>query len=480
VIRAIRHLARRIGSQRGSVALPAAVGMLVLTLALGAVAVTSATRALDGSNRDIRVKRAVQAANTGLETALWRTNTLSEAVNNPLGLLTCAVRVSGGAINMLAPQGIGGAQWCPQSGPEEIGSSESFSYRISALADVELDDLESTLERTIVATGTSAGVTRRVTARATALDIRRLFGDYTVFSDTDLNLSNQADVGTPEIQGNARSNGNIFLNHPGATVHGDATPGPAGTVSGPGNVTGSTSPALEPLVLPPVTAPPGSEVDGNNCRTPGGLLNLVWVNCSSGVWNASTRRLTITGSGTYVMSGNVHSLCSISVSNSATLIFTAPVVSGVTQPVRVYIDSPANCGGSASFTLNNNPTIRTGLINLGLNVPLLGSIPSLTNPTIQLFAVGNSTVTLNNNTATPPVPLAIYAPQGTVTITNYARVVGGVAAGQVSMSNNSEVVPAGPGLGSLITSITPLYTVSRYKECSAAAPSAGQAPDQGC
>lgn len=479
-MRALRHLSSRLRSQRGSVALPAAVGMLVLTLALGAVAVTSATRALDSSNRDIRVKRALQAANSGLESAIWRTNTLSEAVNNPLGLLTCAVRLSGGAIDMVAPQGIGGSQWCPQSGPEEIGSGESFTYRMSALADIDLDDLESTLERTIVATGTSGGITRRVTARATALDIRRMFNDYAVFSDTDLNMSNQTDVGTPEIQGNARSNGNINLNHPNATVHGDATPGPGYTVNGPGDASGSTSPALEPLVLPPVTVPTGADVDGNNCKTPGGLLNLLWVNCSSAVWNSSTRRLTITGSGTYVMSGNVHSVCSISVSNNATLIFTAPLINGVTEPVRVYLDSPSNCGGSSSFTLNNNPTIRTGLVNLGLNVPLLSSIPSLTNPTIQLFAAGNGTISLNNNTATPSVPIAIYAPSGSVSITNYARIVGGVAAGTVTMGNNSEVVPAGASLGSLITSITPLYTVSRYKECTAAEPAVGQAPDSGC
>lgn len=453
--------------------------MLVLTLAIGAVAVGQATTALNGSSRDVRVKRALQAADAGLEAAVWRTNTLSEAVNNPLGLLTCAVRVSGGLVSFVAPGGVGGSQWCPVSGPEELGNGESFSYRISALADLNLDGLSSTLDRQIVATGTSGAVTRRVMANATALDIRRLFDDYTVFSNTDLNMSNQADVGTPAIQGNARSNGNINLNSPNATVYGNATPGPGMAVTGSGSATGSTSPALESLVLPPVTMPTGSEIDGNVCKTPGGLANLFWVNCSNAVWNPTTRRLTVSG-GTVVMSGNVHSLCSMTISNHSTVLFTAPLVSGLSKPVRIYVDTPANCAGSSGISLSNNPTIKTAQLNLGLNVPLLNSLPSLTYPTLQVYVAGNSTTTFANNNATPPVPMAIYAPSGTVTVDNHATIVGGIAANTVTMSNNSDVVPASASLGGLISSVLPIYTISRYKECSATPPAANQSPSTGC
>jgi len=480
----LRYLQTMLRSERGSVALPAAVGMLMLTLALGAVAVGQATTALDGSSRDVRVKRALQAADAGLETALWRNNTLSEALNAPLATLTCAVRVSGGALDLVAPQGIGGAQWCPASGPEEIGNSESFTYSITALGAIDLDGLESTLDRKIVSMGSAGGITRRVTSNASALDVRRLFRDYTVFSNDDLNLSNQADVGSPEIDGNARSNGNIFLNHPNATVYGDATPGPGMTVSGPGSATGSTAPALEPLVLPAVTMPTGAAVDGNVCKTPGGLLNLVWVNCatsgtaSQNWWNPITRRLNVAG-GTVAMLGNVHSVCSINVSNNSKLLFTTPVLT-TTQPVQIYIDTPANCGGSAGLTTNNNPEIRTAQLNLGLNVPLLSSIPTLTNPILQIYAAGNSPININNNSATPGVPMTIYAPSTTVTIGNYARLTGGIAANRVTLGNNSEVIAVGGSLGDLVSSILPLYSVGRYRECAAAAPAAGQAPDTGC
>lgn len=476
----IRQLLRRARAERGSAALPVAVAMLVLTLAIGAVAVSQATTALDGTSRDARVKRALQAADAGLETAAWRNNSLSDVVNDPLRTTTCAVRVSGGAIDLVAPQSIGGRKWCPPSGPEEIGGSETFTYSISALADVDLDGVASTLDRKIVVTGQSGSVTRRVTANASALEIRKLFGDYLVFSKEDLNLSNQSDVGSPEIGGNARSNGSIYLNHPNANVYGNATPGPGRTVSGPGQATGSTAPALEPLVLPPVTMPTGSAVDGNVCKTPGGLGNLLWVNCSTTVWNPTTRRLNVSGNGTVVMSGNVHSVCSITVSNSPKVFFTAPVVNGLTQPVRVYIDTPANCGGSASVTFSNNPEIRTAQLDLGLNVPLLSSVPSLSSPIIQLFAAGAGPISVQNNNATPGLPMAIYAPAANVTVDNYARITGGIAANRVTMSNNSRIVSAGSTLGDLITSIFPVYKLSRYKECSAAPPSTGQVPDTGC
>lgn len=478
-MRTLPRLKLALNSERGSVALPMAVAMLVLTLALGAVAVGQATTALDGSKRDVRVKRALQAADAGLETAVWRNNTLSEALSNPLATLTCAVRVSGGALDLVAPQGIGGSQWCPASGPEEIGNGESFSYSISALAAIDLDNLDSTLDRKIVATGTSGNVTRRVTANASALDLRLLFRDYTVFSKEDLNLSNQADVGSPEISGNARSNANINLNHPNARVYGDATPGPGFAVNEPTRASGSTAPALEPLNLPAVTMPTPPELNGNVCKTPGGLLNLLWVDCPLSVWNPSTRRLVTSGSRVVAMLGNVHSVCSITASNSSQILFTAPVLS-TTQPVRVYIDSPANCGGTSGVTYSNNPTIRTAALNLGLNVPLLGSIPSLTNPVVQFYGAGASTLTLANNNATPALQMTFYGPSSNVTIDNYARVVGGISANRVTMSNNSEVVPAAAGLGDLVSSILPLYSVSRYRECSSTPPAAGQPPDTGC
>ncbi len=132
------------------------------------------------------------------------------------------------------------------------------------------------------------------------------------------------------------------------------------------------------------------------------------------------------------------------------------------------------------MSYSNNPTIRTAQLNLGLNVPLLNNIPSLTNPVVQFYAVGASTLTLANNNATPALQMTFYGPNANVTVDNHARVIGGISANRVTMSNNSEIIPASPGLGDLVSSILPLYSVSRYRECSATPPAAGQPPDTGC
>ncbi|MEA2346341.1 MAG: hypothetical protein QOG62_128 [Thermoleophilaceae bacterium] len=447
-------------------ALPVALAMVTLLLLLGSVVTIQTVTAMSGTNRDARVKLAIQAANAGLETAQWRTNTLSEAVNNPLTTLNCALRGVSGTISLVGPVNIQGVPWCPASSPESLGNGESYSYQISGLAGIDFDNLSSTLDREVVATGTANGITRRVLGRYTAIDMARLFTDFAVFSKETLTISNNTDVGSSEIHGNARSNSDIALSN-NASISGNAMPGPGHTVTLDNNssVNGTTTPATEPIVLPPATMPLSSDVDGI-CRT--GLLNL--QTCSSAIWNTTTRRLSLSGQNV-TMIGNVFSLCSLVLTNNSTLTFTP---ANVLAPMRVYIDSPSNClvSGSppaASLSASNNWRIQVGLT-------------ALTYPIVQMYVVGAATpttISLDNNSSSSS-PIALYAPNSNVTLSNNASFRGGIAANRLTLSNHADITPAGVQIGSLIGLLSPIYTLTRYSECSTTVPGPSQSPDAGC
>ena len=116
---------------------------------------------------------------------------------------------------------------------------------------------------TLVARATVGRVTRTIEVTIQKEPGPPGFAGYSAlsFSGTGVVDSYDSSLGTYGSQppGNdvrVRSNGNIVVAG-GAQVHGDATPGPTGTVSGAAAVTGSTAPATDLMPVPPyVYAPP--------------------------------------------------------------------------------------------------------------------------------------------------------------------------------------------------------------------------------
>lgn len=164
----------RLRDQSG-LALPVVMGALLLMLVVLATASTRATIGLGTSSNDVASKRALQAAKSGLRTAMARASSVGLDLNQ---LLTtnreqrCLVLSNGG----LTVQTLSGGNWCPEVG-EDLGTGSDYAYRMRRV-DISptpggwtlltLGWKNYTLTRRIVSSGTVDGVTRRVTATATA------------------------------------------------------------------------------------------------------------------------------------------------------------------------------------------------------------------------------------------------------------------------------------------------------------------------
>lgn len=171
-------------------------------------------------------------------------------------------------------------------------------------------------------------------------------------------------------------------------------------------------------------------------------------------------------------------------SNSAELYFDP---NRLDRPVRIFIDSPENCGNPPhSILLQNKPVVDYGFEVLGVN--LIGSGQSLLFGAAEVYVVGDGDketsedpppIRLENNN-TNISPLGIYAPSSEVSVQNRARLEGGIIASELVMGNNTALIPLTGGVLGFTSAITPIYERTLYRECAAAPPPADQAPDTGC
>jgi hypothetical protein len=422
------------------------VGMIFSTAVLA-----QAIKSEQGTRRDADSRGALQAAQAGLQRALWQATALSEVTADP-----ASACLSDGAANLEAgppTQTAGGVGWCPPV-TEEIGAGQTVTYMASA----DIDPAASKITRDLVATGSADGAVRRVRERVSGFDIANLFGDYAVVSLQDLTLANSAEIGDPQLAGNARSNGDISLTG-GARICGDATPGPGHattTKNGSSICAGySTTPAPEPIELPDPQLPAGND-NANICAN-GSCPTNGWVN-----WNAPARTLTLNNNPSVTVRGNVFVLCRVALDNSSRLTFD-PI--DPNKPVRIYLDSPANCGGqTVPLQFSNNPTLST---------------TSAAFPAVQFYVLGGptaTTVSIDNRNET--LPAQIYAPRSTVRIANNAFLTGGVAAGQVTMTGNVDVrASSNPARLQLGTGVE--FTRGPFTECTPQ-PATGATLSEGC
>jgi hypothetical protein len=424
--------------------------MLLVIIASVVAAMMATTIGANGqSNRDRSTKRAVAAADAGIQAATYRLNKLTP------GNLLCVVK---GVANQLLTEPVQSDGWC-RAQTEDLGDGASFSYRVrSAIQNVV--NGQQLLQRTIVSTGTVNGVSRRVSTVMGSATGVSLFGGYAVISLTDLNLSNSA-----RIEGNVASNGNINLEN-SAQVCGNATPGPGKQLTATNNsglCAGFTSaPATQPFVLNPIDLGNTSTVNDNALI---GVTDLV-SQLLGFVWNLANRTLSLSLGNSLTLRGNVYSFCSLEINNNSELRI-APRSPSV--PLKIYIDAPENCPG-----VPNAGTVR---LRNGGNIINMNSDPTA----VQLYVAGSPTIptTLRyENNFQQALNMVIYAPQSSVTLDNFTHIQGAVAAKTVTLNNNTEIRWDSRVGDIAVDGLKPLLRRQAWKECTVQA--AGAAPDAGC
>jgi hypothetical protein len=420
---------------------------MFMVAGLATVTARGAITADHQSLRDRNVKQAIQAANAGLEAAMYRTNLMQP------GSLQCALKhVSSGNLGVA---GVGGDGWCAEQA-EDLGNGQSYAVRVSAGSSLHVNG-QSLVQRKFVSTGTANGVRRRVMLRSNAATGEPVFPQgYAGVSLDGLNLPNSV-----QVQGGVGSNGDILVRN-SAYVCGNVTPGPGKSVQIRNSAsvcpTGSTTAAEQSFNLQPVDQGDAPTNNDNarigNPPQPTGLDPC--TDCGGVTWNPATRALRLGNNSTLTLGGGVYSFCSIEI---------RPLGTGI----RIFVDSPERCGGAGtgSVSVRNSATI------LNLNAD-----PT----TFQLYVVGSSDIStqvaFDGIDFAGDLVMAVYAPFSVIRIRGYSRLSGAIASKAIDLQNSAQIT-----YHQRIEDITTgsplrLYRAEQYLECTAL-PS-GTQPDSGC
>ena len=282
----------------------------------------------------------------------------------------------------------------------------------------------------LTATGSSGRYTSSIelVIRPTVASFFRwaAFGDERMTMDSNAHVdSYDSTVGTyasQETNGNGNStyasdNGDVGSNadialSSNASVHGDAQPGTASTVTITGNafVTGSTAPALSPVQLPPISVPAipisGSQTITGNVTIPSGSHGFDYLGLDS---NAT---LTIIGPATLL------------VRNFSLLSNAQIIVDATNGGLELYV--------LEDFVIDSNTLIAaTGYDPADVEIKLLGDNVIDPNTNVNL-----ANVQFNSNAK---IYGTIYAPKMAIDIDSNFELFGSIVARSVHLDSNSEI-----------------------------------------
>ncbi len=347
----------RITAQDG-VALPAAMGtMLVIGLFVAALFALS-IRASDSANTDSNSKRALAAAEAGLQTAIYRMNAIRPAVPSTMCLTTDA-----------AAELVPGVQ-CPYA-EGDLGNGAGYQYYVTpelglnAAGCVLLPGrTHDPTDRCVTSIGTVNGVSRRVQTRlgrqtfGFSFNQAGLLGEGLVYAWNSVKA--WSDVGT---NGHVELVNSIEVNSESSLgVDGALRLPPGATTSYTNSVNVAANPDRQtaaPYTLPAVNF---EAVDGDVAGENDNAA-LIGKTTTTGdlVYDPVTRSLDIS-SGAYVMPPGTYHFCRVFLNSSVEL--RRPDAGG---PTKIYVDgrstdrpgSPCTGADDGRFLANTSVKFNT-------------------------------------------------------------------------------------------------------------------------
>lgn len=536
---------RRLVSDERGMALPTALFAMVASVGLAGAAVMSTVDVQRGFKRDSGSKSAIAAADAGANVAMMRLNHYGGSLNSekPCLNLNSEDELEAGK----APTGE--ADWCaPIEG--EVGGA-GYSYRVNAWG-----SSCGPRDVCIVATGTAGEVSRRIEL---SLDESSLLIGMTEEEriKKELELAEKKGAGQKEIEEleeqlkqteeEESKGGGIagLIGREGIVSSGNAQIGVGVGTNGDLTTSGNTSICGSIQVgvgkkwtksgnakqcsgysftegtmdLPPVTDFMPSDIathnsNGRITKCTSGLPAECQQDTYNGTWsktapfNPSNRSISLSGNTLLTLGGTDYWLCSLTLSGNSKLIMAKGA------HVRIFFDTPENCGTSNQISMSgNNEITATGYQGTPghFDMPgfyLLGS----TTYTSQISLSGNAS-TSNE--------MIVYAPNSYIAVSGNAAYKGIIAGRSIAWSGNGSIEwdqgfeippeldsPSGDGSGAKTVSenITKKeeevkkleeeeelvkqgsssesggrsFHAEAYVECTAGAVAPGQDPDAGC
>jgi Tfp pilus assembly protein PilX len=427
---------RRLTKAQEGVALPVATAML-LVISLFVVAFFSVTLQVNDTSIDDRSsKRALAAAEAGLQTALYRLNESPDTPQSTQCFTTTYV-----------PEEASGR--CPAA-TGTVGNGASYTYYVTpelGTTGVCLGGTGAATDRCITAVGTAGGVQRRVQVRANTLTGAISYKSIGLMSKSLIYAGNSSEI-TSEVGANgvvhfansAKTYSNPSADIDGAVLH---APGSTYQTSGSGQqIAGGRQSVPTPYDFPPIQ-------DFDTVKTTATNLQPGWVRPSNTAYppiGGTPMHFRVTGEA--LLPAGTYYFCRFSMASSAKLTFDQ------TQSTKIYIDSPDRPGslcGSQSTNLtrpvgtfwleNSNEFNKDGREEL-VEVFVEGTIfnGTRTGPTFCIPAGDlphtdkcESDVILVNSAGFEGM---IYAPKTTVELNNSGKMKGAIAADKIRFNNS--------------------------------------------
>jgi hypothetical protein len=434
-------------SEQG-MALPTALFAMIACMALGGAAVMASIDVQQGSTRDAGSKKAIAAADAGASVALLRLNRFKSS----LATAECV----GPAGEKQVPTG----GWCPATTPERVGPA-TYSYMISAYK-------PGVPELNVVSVGSQDGVTRRVKVGLTTTEGENVFATEKVVAQGDIEMG-----GAFFVESSVGTNGNVH-GKGGGDVCGNIRHGPGKS----DDITPSCKGKVEEgeKEVPEVTPPANIGTVNSNCR-------LSWTcaistekdtsceekgkkaECGKPIWKASTRTLESGGNKTTLtLGGGDYFICRFLIGNGQVYI-----AAGAT--VRIFFDTPENCGlsaGAIRFEIGSQGQLTDSGYEPKAGkyeVPGLYFLGSKTIPTrINIQAQGGAD------------EMILYAPNVDIEMNGGPEWIGMMAGKTISIQGNPRII-SDPHIKEPEIKRSTLFSRNRYVECTGAT---GTPPDANC
>jgi hypothetical protein len=498
--------------------------LLVIGIAIGGAALTETLASRSQASRDVRVKRALQAADAGLATELYRANQLNLSTLNLSGgpinwsqvlhdLLVCPVPVVvSGQIGPLAfvqasastgnpcPSNSGSGVTNPGPTHEPVGNHSYFDARFVPAASAVGDFRQ--LAPKIVALGVDDNGNAADSNRYVVRRVEAVLAPIDPFHALEANHDLTVNVPTATtFNGTARAGHNLTLVGTGLLGLGTLT-GLNLTLSG-----GLLAPtALDygctftPNSVIRVTLGNFTQVpSGGNCSSPFFSRPTISIspskaNCSSscpasGYSGGNQDEIYITNGSSVTFAPGDYVLCSFQTNGPVNVNPTA------TAPVRIFIDSPSS-NRCKDFKNHTSPPagFKAAPGNF-IATQGIGNLLAATHPSqAQVYVVGNgtndgTTVTSTESGLSLGQAFFLYAPTSSVNLSSAALLgLGGTLAGAYvgyDLTVSATVITQDLGLLNYpLSASLGVFHVQQYIDCSTMSvsqfDSASNDPTSGC
>jgi hypothetical protein len=461
---------RIIKEERG-VALATALGILVVLSVMSASVFAVSTRVNDTSTSSRDAKRALAAADSGLEAAVFRMNKLGLQATSKCFTTEAVATATGTDPETGSTPAAGECAGLNES----IGNGSTYTYYVTP--ELEEDDIcaglpvhyidsdgrKTVTQRCVTSIGRSGNERRRIQARVASYIGTQLFPVGGILAINGLTVNN-----TAIVSGVLGSNGQITLGN-SSVVSGGIELGEADspqpilgngtTLGGPVTHRSATDGAF---VLAPVDMGNTATENDNSRITSGNDAG------SNVTYDPATRSLTIGNNGSLTLGGGAYNgtynFCKVVMGNNSFLTIA------VGAKVRLFLDSPDRTGSGCIPSGMNAITAKAAgwggmVLNQGSNFNNPGNAINF-----QIYMYGYSdgshTVEFNNTSA---MNAAIYAPNSNLIWKNTAGITGGVSASTVEFKNSASFAWSGDSGGfslqDLRTDTVSVYYRMAWTEC---------------